>query len=383
MLNAFDYERYDVDLLLYSRKGVFLEYIPLQCKVLPELHQLASLQKPIKAVVLSGHVLLGAARLLSKAEIGLKRHMNPAGEKMEPGSDLLQAYWDNAVHLMPKISKEYDAAISFIWPHHFAAKKVKAKTRIAWIHTDFTRVAVDKVKDKSIWNAFDRIAAVSDDCEKAFLSIYPSLADKVVTVENILSADFVRKQADEFVPEDMLPDGCFKILTVGRFCYAKAFDFAAEICRVLLDRKMNVKWYAVGFGSDEEHIREKIRVLSLEQHFIILGKKTNPYPYFKACDIYVQPSRFEGKAVTVREAQMLGKPVIITNFNTAASQVRDGFDAIISPMDKESVSNNIIRLMNDDTLRNKLALNAYSSDYSNTDQMERIYRLIENKEVRM
>ena len=44
----------------------------------------------------------------------------------------------------------------------------------------------------------------------------------------------------------------------------------------------------------------------------------------KACDIYVHPSRYEGKAVTIREAQILGKPVVMTNFPTAKSQARDG-----------------------------------------------------------
>lgn len=379
LLNAFNYDKYDVDLLLFSKKGEFLKLLPPQCNILPEIFQLASLQIPIKTVILSGHGLLGAARLFSKAETGLKRHAKPAQEKKEPGSDLMQAYWDNSINLIPEIKKEYDTAISFIWPHHFVGKKVRAKTKIAWIHTDFTRIAVDEIKDISIWKAFDRIAAVSDDCGKAFLSVYPSLAGKVVTVENILSAEFVRKQADEFIPGEMYENESIKLLTIGRFCYAKAFDFAAEICRMLIDKKMNVKWYAIGFGSDEALVKEKIEELSLKDNFIILGKKSNPYPYIKACDIYVQPSRYEGKAVTVREAQMLGKPVIITGFRTAASQVKAGFDAIISPMNAEAVTNDIIKLINNNELRKTLSENSFASDYSNSMQIGKIYKLLDGK----
>ena len=68
----------------------------------------------------------------------------------------------------------------------------------------------------------------------------------------------------------------------------------------------------------------------LEDSFILLGKQLNPYPYIKACDLYVQPSRYEGKAVTVTEAQALHKPVLITNYETAHSQLTNGFDGYIT-----------------------------------------------------
>ena len=66
-----------------------------------------------------------------------------------------------------------------------------------------------------------------------------------------------------------------------------------------------------------------------------------------ACDIYVQPSRFEGKAVTVREAQILCKPVIIANYKTAASQVQDGKDGIIVPQPNEDMANAIVTFIQD------------------------------------
>ncbi len=377
LLNAFDYDKYVVDLLLFSQRGEFLNLLSPECDLLPEIPQLASLLKPIKSVALSGHILLAIARLLLKVKIKMQTRVKNAGEEKDTGAALLQAYWDTSIKLMPKLQKEYDAALSFMWPHHFAAKNVLAKSKIAWIHTDYTQLAVDYKADEKIWEAFDKIAVVSDDCGEAFLSVYPKLKNKVVTVENILSTEFVRRQAEEFTPEEMPVDSFFRILSVGRFCYAKAFDFAADICRLLLDNGLKVKWYIIGYGSEEVLIRDKIKELSLEDSFIILGKKTNPYPFIKACDIYVQPSRYEGKAVTVREAQMLGKPVIITAFKTAAGQVKADFDAIIAQMDAESVANEIKCLMNDDDLRNMLSTNSLASDYSNLDQVERIYSLIE------
>ena len=73
----------------------------------------------------------------------------------------------------------------------------------------------------------------------------------------------------------------------------------------------------------------------MEEHVILLGKKDNPYPYIKACDVYAQPSRYEGKSVTVREAQVLCKPVIVANYTTVKSQIQDGVDGVIVPQDNE------------------------------------------------
>ena len=95
---------------------------------------------------------------------------------------------------------------------------------------------------------------------------------------------------------------------------------------------LDVYWYIIGFGADEQLIRRKIAECGMDGRVVLLGKKENPYPYIVACDLYVQPSRYEGKCVAVREAQMLGKPVVITNYATSASQLEDGVDGVIVPM---------------------------------------------------
>ncbi len=377
MLAEFDYDKYEVDLLLFSQTGELLDSIPVNCNILPENKALAALHKPIKDALFSGIWTVAGARLFSKAEAAIKKRINKTTEHMEPGTDLSQAYWDNSISFLPELKTKYDAAISYIWPHHYVACKVCADVKIAWVHTDYSRVNVNKEKDLKIWNRFSAIAAVSDSCAEVFTEIYPSLKKKTFTVENILSADFVKSQAEQFVPQEM-GGSCVKLLTVGRFSYSKAFDFAAEICAELVKKGYGIRWYAVGYGSEEGHIRTKIKELGLEDYFIVLGKKTNPYPYFKACDIYVQPSRFEGKAVTVREAQILGKPVVITDFKTARSQVRDGFDAIIAPPDKDSVCRAIISLIEDSRLRERLSENAGKTDCTNMDSMEILYGLLDS-----
>lgn len=123
-------------------------------------------------------------------------------------------------------------------------------------------------------------------------------------------------------------------------------------------------WYIIGFGSDEQLIRRRIAECGMENRVILLGKKENPYPYIKACDLYVQPSRYEGKCVTVREAQMLGKPIVITNYETAKSQLENGVDGIIVPLDNQKCAEGILNLLKCDGLLDALVSNCRKRDYS-------------------
>ena len=116
-----------------------------------------------------------------------------------------------------------------------------------------------------------------------------------------------------------------------------------------------------------------------ENSVIILGKKENPYNYIKACDYYIQPSRYEGKAVTVKEAQMLGKPVIITEYPTSNSQLTDGYDGVIVPQENEACAEAICQIIQDKELTQNLSDHCLQNDYSNGQEIRKLYDLIEKQ----
>jgi glycosyltransferase involved in cell wall biosynthesis len=269
--------------------------------------------------------------------------------------------------------------ISFYGPHYTASERVDATVKIGWIHTDYRLTPNDGLKEEAMWEKLDKIAAVSVECREGFLEQFPKLSHKTVVIENIISVELVRRQALQFsVGDDEMPweSGVTRILTVGRFCHAKAIDEAVLACRTLLDQGLKVRWYAIGYGPDEALIRRLIVSNKLVGWFIILGKKVNPYPYMSRCDLYVQPSRYEGKAVTVREAQILGKPVLITRFPTSASQIENGVDGLVCDLGVDGIAKGVRRLIEDVPLREKLAANAFRRDYSNSGEVEKIYSLL-------
>ena len=167
-----------------------------------------------------------------------------------------------------------------------------------------------------------------------------------------------------------------KLLSIGRFCEAKNYDNIPDITRRIIESGCDIKWYIIGYGGDEDFIRQKIAEAGMQNHVIILGKRTNPYPYIKACDIYVQPSRYEGKSITVREAQMLCKPVVVTNYPTASSQIQDGFDGVIVPMDNEGCAKGLAEFILDSEKQCSIVEYLKVNDFSGQHEVNKIYKIL-------
>lgn len=375
LLDALDPERWDIDLFLFRHQGELIADIPEYVNLLPEVPAYTVLARPMKDTLREGHVLLTAARLTGRIAAG--RYAKKHGHT-ESGVGLEYSH-KFTCPLMPAIqpNKEYDLAVSFLTPHYFVAKKVRAKKKVAWIHTDYSRVQVNIPSETAMWSAFDHIASISDAVTGSFLKTFPGLKPKIVLIENILPGRLIKRQALKPIGTDMPANGYIRLLSIGRYCTAKNFDNIPDICARLVSAGLNVKWYLIGFGRDEELIRQKIIEADMVEHVILLGKKGNPYPYIRACDLYVQPSRYEGKCVTVREAQMLGKPVVITRYATSASQLEDGVDGVIVPMDNASCAAGIADLLRDSERMQRLSHACKSRDYSNRQESEKLYQIME------
>ncbi|MBZ5749698.1 glycosyltransferase [Metabacillus rhizolycopersici] len=374
MLNNFDYANYAVDLMLYRHQGDFLNLVSNKVNLLDEIPQYTTFRKSIGETLKNKQYSIGLSRIFSKINADFLGKIKGLSE---PGYYQMQLMWKFALPYLPEVNKQYDVAISYLWPHYFVAEKVKAKKKIAWIHTDFSKVETDIKMDLKMWKKFDYIVAVSEACKTSFLNKYGELENKVIVIENITSPEFIREMANEKVENPLVQDNRFKIVTVARLSHAKGIDNAVKALKILKEKGYDeIAWYVVGYGGDESMIKDLIKESKLENSFILLGKKTNPYPYIKKADLYVQPSRYEGKAVTVGEAQILSKPVMITNYTTANSQVKDGIDGCITELSVEGITTGIERLYKDSGKRKTLINNCKNTDYSNNYELEKLYQIV-------
>lgn len=372
LLDSFDYDRYDVDLFLYRHEGEFLTLIPDNVRVLPEKKQYKTFDVPISGLLKSSLFAFGFSRIIGK----ISQKLHSIVSKEPSGVWMSMQYISKSLQwLLPKIEGKYDCAVSFLGIPDVLLNKVNADVKIAWNHTDYTILNPNHKYDRKLYSKLDYIASVSENCTKQFLSVYPEFEKKAITVENILSERLLNNQAEEKTA-DFKKENEIRLLSIGRFSDAKNFDNVPEICKIIKESGLNVKWYLIGYGGDEPIIREKIKEYGMENDVIILGKKVNPYPYIKACDLYVQPSRYEGNCVSVHEAQILHKPVVITNYATSGSQLTDGFDGVVVPMDNQGCAEGIIKVLNDEELMKTLSENTKKVDYTNSKEVEKLYSIM-------
>lgn len=386
MLQAIDYSRYGVDLFLHAHRGEMMQFVPKKVNLLPEIKEYAHIESSMKQTLLDGcwGVLYG--RL--KAKRLFRGYLRRKG--MVESAASFQYIADCVSPFLPDLYQygEYDLAISFLNPHNYVIDKVMAKKKICWIHTDYTRIDINVEQELPVWSAYDHVMSISSDVTKTFLQVFPSLKDKIVEMENILPPSFVLQRAQEYDALAELNNYVkgwegkqIIILSIGRFTHQKNFDNIPDICRRIntllsnLHSLISVRWFLIGYG-DEETICRKIKEAGMDKHVIVLGKRTNPYPYIKACDIYVQPSRFEGKSVTVREAQMLCKPVVVTNYPTASSQIQDGIDGRIVPLDNEGCADGLADFILNEQLQLNIVKCLHTHDYGNEAEIGKLYKLV-------
>lgn len=268
---------------------------------------------------------------------------------------------------IPVIGEKFDIAVCYHIHSDlnmkYVAKKVQATKKIAWIHNDFYTTGYQIQKYNEYLSLYDEFVAVSKKVKEEFVSICPEYAGKTSVAYNILDENEIRESAKIIPNEDSyFDDKRVKILTVGRFTDQKGIDLAIETCNRLKKMELEFCWYVIGWGPEETKYKELINKYSLQDCFVLLGEKSNPYPYIEQCDIYVQPSRHEAWGLVVHEARILYKPIVCTNFAGADEQITDGKTGYIVPVgDIPKLTDKILSLINNEGERTRLKNNLISN----------------------
>ena len=170
LLASLDPQKVDVDLFVNQHTGEFMKLIPSYVNLLPEIPEYTCIERPIKDIVKELHIGIALRRLWAKHKH--QKYLNTlSAEKRKNDSSIFQ-YVSNAVEsVLPSLydNGEYDLAISFLQPHNIVLNKVKAKKKICWIHTDYSTIHVNHDLELPLWDGFDYVASISEECTKAFL----------------------------------------------------------------------------------------------------------------------------------------------------------------------------------------------------------------------
>ncbi len=356
--HAIDYEKYEVDLLLAKKTGEFLSELPKEIRVLEmgKAGEIFLIRHDNAANIIARRYLLpNPFRACCLFPHIIKRKKAKTQAEKDFASNRM---WVELLKKMPEFEGEYDAALAY-WGDHtmfYMCDKVKAKKKIAWLHFDYAEPPREDALYLHYFSACDRVITVSKKIEDSLKRALPEIADKVMTVENIIDAEEILRLAAEPC-EISEKDGNVRLVTVGRLCRQKGYDLAIPAIARLVKEGYSLKWYIIGDGeqADKDFLRDLTAKYHLEDRILFLGIRKNPYPYIKNADIYLQPSRHEGKPIAVEEAKILKKPIFVTNFSSAQEQLAHYFRFEIGEISTEGIYEGLKRLFLSDAVKNEEA----------------------------
>lgn len=369
LLSEFDYSKYNVDLFLLNKEGMFIEFLPKEVNILEQGENLKifskSLYQSIRGFLVKGNIRLAYNRIMFFLINKLFKNKGKAE----------QYTWKYLRSAIGKLDKKYDIAIGYLekTSNYICVDCVQANKKIGWIHTEYTKLNLDKEFDSKIIKKLNYIITISKECAEIIKREFKLNDSKVLVIKNLVSPHIVRELSKE---EVKIKKESNIIVSVGRLSYEKGFDIAIEVCKILVNKGINLVWYVIGEGPERINLEKKINEYKLSNNFILVGKDPNPYKYMNKADIYVQPSRFEGKSISIDEAKILRKPIVTTNFTTIKDQIENYTTGIITEIDEDDLALKIKELLIDSKLKEKLSNNLSKIYLGTEDEIYKLYKIL-------
>lgn len=373
LLNLIDYSKYEVDLQLFSYGGEFEDMLPKEVNLLPELPYFTMTRKSLKNMATQKkskkEKVFLKSRLKYSIAIRLKKYSNPQKAVI---------FWKNARSCFESMHKQYDVAIAYAqgMPTFYVDECIRATKKYAWVNVIYKLDGKYQKYVQNIYEQYNKIICVSDSALKTYKETFPEIAYKGRVIYDINDGVMMQKMAHSSSVTEM-EKGKWKFLTVGRFAQQKGYDIALEACKILKNIGIDFCWYVLGRGPLQSEILDEIRKKNIEDKFVLLGTKSNPYPYIANADIYVQTSKFEGFGLAIAEARMLNTPVVTTRFDAVYAQMVEGENGLVVDMNGQAVADAIQRLINEPELYNHIVEYQKQEKKGNYEELEKFYELIE------
>lgn len=363
LLTAWDRQRYDTSLLICCKGGdIYSDRLPKDVHLIynPVIEHVMGGVSSAWWLLLHGRIVLSLGVLCRLILSQLSKPM--AGRliaKMMPAID----------------SEEYDLIVDYGGQQilYYMVDKLRGKKKVSFFHNDYSKWPFYYNADKHYYPKVDHIFSISEICVNALKRFFPNCINKISVMENISSPQLIWELSEEQAKSFPINELC--LVTVGHICYRKGIDYIIDAVGLLKQQNIDFSWTIVGAVLEPKWI-EEIKRKGLQKYFKFVGVQSNPYPYIRQADIYVHPSRFEGKSIALDEAKILCKPIVVTNFSTVRDQFEDGVNATICAMDGKVLARAILNLYEDGLLRQKYVDYLKTHIHDNSREVQKLYMFL-------
>ena len=336
LLKYFDYDKYDVTLLVLKAELDMLDQIPPKCRVM-----IADREKTVTFQKRYGYSRL--FHLTEETDSPSRLH------RIMMWTIPMIRWTENRMYIRyirKQMQREqFDTAVIYSdVAGETAVRAIKADKYVMFYHHGAMRHVYH---DKIVYKKCNKIIAVSAHQAEALRNFVPRYADKIVAANNLADVNGIRVKSQETIPEKF-DKGYFNIVTCGRISKEKGMDLAVEACnRLIANGYKKIRWWIIGGGPAYNDVKKMVQKLNLESYVYMPGMKENPYPYIAKADLYVQPSRFEGYPMSILEAVILKKIVISTNNKGAEEMLKNLKCGILCKIDSTDLAEKISSIISD------------------------------------
>lgn len=278
--------------------------------------------------------------------------------------------------------KQYDIAISYCqngYSPYYVIDKVSAdKKYLFYHHGSYEKGKKEQNFDLLYYKKYNKIITVSNTNKVMLETHFPELKDKISVIHNLLDEEKIRFLSRKKLKICQENTGC-KIVSVGRISEEKGQLFSLEVAKVLKQQKFQFCWIFVGDGPQKDTCIQKVKEYNLEKECIFVGAQTNPYAYMRWADLYVQTSNVEADPVTIQEAMILCKPIIVSDILAMREAAGEGRFAILCNLNTDSFVKRIVTLYHDMQTQEILLSNIRNRINPNKRSKEQINNLLFEK----
>nr|MBP3597949.1 glycosyltransferase [Eubacterium sp.] len=373
-------EKYEVSLFVLMNQGEMIRQLPSHVKVLNvNLSDSSVLSKEGKAE-LNRYILrtmFQQGSVWKNLPYLLRNFFSMLGKgKILPDKLLWKVMSDGVAPM----TEHYDMAVAYLegGSAYYVANHVEADKKVGFVHIDYGKAGYTRALDQGCYDTYERIYGVSDEVKEHFVEMYPEYEKKTEVFHNMVNQTRIRERAQ-------LPGGFeddydgTRILTVGRLTAQKAYEIAVEAMKLLKENGYQVRWYVLGEGEERKSLEKQIREYGLQEDFMLLGAKENPYPYYAQTDLYVHATRYEGKSIAIQEAQTLGCTILVSDCSGNREQVEVGVDGQMCDLTPEGIYEGIVSLLKDKEACRRYGEAAGKKDLVEREQLERFLALMNEK----
>lgn len=348
VLKNFNYDKYDVDLLLLEHEGDYINEIPKEVHV--HLYSLNNSFGPLGRCLKDATSHKDWFSLLFRLNYLFSTKIN-------------YVFMKQMRRLFKSLRSEYDIVIAYR-PGictELAAFAFQGKKKISWWHHGEINLSNVQLEQLNFaYKKMNIIVSVSNQIKKLLSDAFPTQSHKIHVIPNMINIGELKRKS-EILTNKLYEDNKIKIVTVGRMSPEKNMLLCPEIAMILRQKQIDFQWIIVGDGQDKEHVLDKIKEYHLESNLILVGRKSNPYPYISKADIMIHPSLVESQGLTIIESMALKTPVIAVNSVGPKEFLKSGENGYLVKPDPEEIVYYLMKLVNDKELFKSIVAHGYGT----------------------